>query len=57
MPTTVFVLGPTKSLQSYGYARTGDTVLVKSIEMTGRSKTLPWLLAGEKVKTTENKLH
>ncbi len=56
-PTIVFVLGPTKALQSYGYARTGDTVLVKSIEMTGRSKTLPCWLAGEEVKTTENKIH
>jgi hypothetical protein len=35
-------------------ARTGDTVLVKSREMTGSSQTLPWWLGGE---TTENKIH
>ncbi len=33
-------------------ARTGDTVLIKSREMTGRSQTLPWWLEGEGVKTT-----
>jgi hypothetical protein len=38
-------------------ARTGDTVLVKSKEMTGRIQTLPWWLGGEGVKTTENKMH
>jgi hypothetical protein len=38
-------------------ARTGDTVLVKSIEMTCRSQKLPWCLAGEVVKATENKIH
>jgi len=38
-------------------ARTGDSVLVKSREMTGRSQSLPgWLGKGE-VKTTENKTH
>jgi hypothetical protein len=40
-------------------ARTGDTVLVKSREMTGggKSQTLPWWLGGGGVKTTENKIH
>ncbi len=38
-------------------ARTGDTALVKSREMTGRSQTLPWWLGGEGIKTTENKIH
>jgi hypothetical protein len=38
-------------------ARTDDTVLVKTREMTGRSKTLPWWLGGGGVKTTENKIH
>ena len=37
--------------------RTGDTVLLNSREMTGRSQTLPWWwLVGEGVKTTENQL-
>ncbi len=35
----------------------GDTVLVKSREMTGWAQTLPWWLGGEGVKTTENKIH
>jgi hypothetical protein len=37
--------------------RTGDTVLVNSREMTGRSQTLPWLLGevGEGAKTTGGK--
>ncbi len=38
-------------------ARTHDTVLVKSREMTGRSQTLPCWLGGEGVKTTEIKIH
>jgi hypothetical protein len=38
-------------------ARTGDTVLVKSREITGRSQTLTWLLMGEGVKTTQTKIH
>ncbi len=38
-------------------ARIGDTVLVKSREMTGRTETLPLWLGGEGVKTTENKIH
>ncbi len=38
-------------------ARTGDTVLVKSREMTGRSQTLKWWLGGGRVKTTEKKIH
>ncbi len=38
-------------------ARIGDTVLVKSREMTGRTQTFPWWLGGEVVKTTENKIH
>jgi hypothetical protein len=38
-------------------ARTGDTVLVKSREMTGRSQKLPLGLGGAGVKTTENKIH
>jgi hypothetical protein len=37
-------------------ARTGDTELVKSREMTGWSQTLPWWLVEEGVKTTENKI-
>jgi hypothetical protein len=36
-------------------ARTSDTVLVKTREMTGRTQTLQWWLGGEGVKTTENK--
>ncbi len=36
--------------------RTGDTVLVKSREMTGRIQTLSWWLRGGGVKTTENKI-
>ncbi len=36
--------------------RTGDTVLVKSREVTGRSQILPWWLGGEGVKTTEIKI-
>jgi hypothetical protein len=36
-------------------ARTRDTVLVMSREMTGRSQTLPWWLGEGGVKTTENK--
>jgi hypothetical protein len=38
-------------------ARTSDTVLVKSREMTCRTQTLRWWLEGEWVKTTENKIH
>ncbi len=34
-------------------ARTGDTVLAESREMTNRSQTLPWLQGGELLKTTE----
>jgi hypothetical protein len=37
-------------------ARTGDTMLVKSREMTGTSQTLSWWLVGGGVKTTENKI-
>jgi hypothetical protein len=36
-------------------ACTGDTVLVKSREITGRTQTLPWWLGEGGVKTTENK--
>jgi hypothetical protein len=36
-------------------ARAEDTVLVT--EMTDRTKTLPWWVGGEEVKTTENKIH
>jgi hypothetical protein len=35
-------------------ARTGDTVLVKSREMTGGTQTLPWWLGGEGIKRTES---
>ncbi len=35
-------------------ARTGEIVLVKSSEMTGKTQTL-WWLGGEGVKTTDNK--
>jgi hypothetical protein len=48
---------PTKPLPHHmdRQARTSDTVLVKSREMTGRSQTLPrWLGKGGE-KTTENK--
>jgi hypothetical protein len=40
-------------------AHTGDTILVKSREMTGRAQALPRWLGGEneKVKTTEIKTH
>ncbi len=42
-------------------ARTGDTVLVKTleycIEMTGRTLTLPRVAGGKEVKTTENKIY
>jgi hypothetical protein len=38
-------------------ARTGDAVLVKRREMTGRSQALPRKLGGGEVKTTENKIH
>ncbi len=38
-------------------SRTGDTVLVKSREMTGRTHTLQWWLEGDRAKTTENKIH
>jgi hypothetical protein len=38
-------------------ARTGDTLLAKSREMTSRTQTLPWWLEIEGVKTTENKIH
>ncbi len=37
-------------------ALSGDAVLVKNREMTGRSQRLPWWLRGEGVKTTENKI-
>ncbi len=39
-----------------GQARTGDKVLFKSRETTGRSQTLSWWLGGAGVKTTENKI-
>jgi hypothetical protein len=38
-------------------ARTGDTVLVKSREMTGRTQILTWCLGEGGVKTTEYKIH
>jgi hypothetical protein len=41
-------------------ARSGDIVLDKSREMTGRTQTLPWWPGwggGEGVKTTEIKIH
>ncbi len=37
-------------------AHTGNTELVKSREMTGRSQTLPWWLRRGGVKTTENQI-
>ncbi len=37
-------------------AHTGDTVIVKSREMTGRSRILPWWLGREGVKTTQIKI-
>jgi hypothetical protein len=36
-------------------ALTGNTVVIKSREMAGRSQKLPWWLGGEGVKTTEKK--
>jgi hypothetical protein len=36
-------------------ARNDDTVVVMSREMNRRTQTLPRLLGGEEVKTTENK--
>jgi hypothetical protein len=38
-------------------ARTRDTALAKSRELTGRSQTQPWWLGGVGVKTKENKVH
>ncbi len=38
-------------------ARTCDTMLAKSREITGRTRLVPWLLGGMGVKTTENKIH
>jgi hypothetical protein len=38
-------------------ARTGDTVLVMSREITGTSHPLPWWLGEGEVKTTENKIY
>jgi len=35
----IFFLGPNHMVRQ---ARTGDTVLAKSREMTGRTQTLPW---------------
>ncbi len=40
-----------------GRACTGDTVLVRSREMTGRGQTLPRWLGRGGVKTTENKIN
>jgi hypothetical protein len=37
-------------------ARTGDTVLVKSREMTGREPSTAMWMNGGGVKTTENKI-
>ncbi len=44
--TLVFFLAPTKPLKSCGYrqARTGDTFLVNSRQITSMSQTLPWWL-------------
>ncbi len=42
--------------QAQAATRTGDTVLVKSRDMTGRAQTLSCWLRGEGVKTTENKI-
>jgi hypothetical protein len=46
---------PTSHLSNHmsRQALTGDTVLVRSIESTGRSQTLPWWLGEGGVKTTE----
>jgi hypothetical protein len=51
--TIVFFLAPTKTLSNHliRQSRTGDAVLVKSRDMTGRTQTLPWWLRGEGVKT------
>ncbi len=52
-PMLAFFLAPTKPLQSHGQARpgrAGDTVLVKTREMTGRSQTLPWVAGGRRGK-------
>jgi hypothetical protein len=54
-PTVVFFLGPTNhSHHMIRQARIGDTLLVKSREMTGRTQKLPWRRGGEGVKKTEN---
>ncbi len=42
-------------LKDIRQARTGDTVLVKSREMTGRTQTLSWWLGGEGIQTTKTK--
>jgi hypothetical protein len=58
-PTIVFFFRVPRNLSHHmdRQARTGDTVLVKSREMTGRTQTLPWWLGGGGVKTTDNKIH
>jgi hypothetical protein len=38
-------------------ARTHDTMLVKSREMTGSIQTLPWRRGGRGVKTTDYQIH
>ncbi len=57
-PTLVFFWVPRNlSIHMDRRARTGDTVLVKSREITDRPQTLPWWQGGGGVKTTENKIH
>jgi hypothetical protein len=54
-PTIVFFLGPTKPIPSYcmiRQARTGDTVLVRSREMTGNPKTAD-VAGGKEVKKSK----
>jgi hypothetical protein len=57
-PTIVFFLLPRNlSHRMIRQAHTGNTVLVKSREMTGWSQTLTWWLGVEGIKMTENKIH
>ncbi len=57
--TLVFFLAPRNhSNHMDKQARTGDTVLIKSREMTGRRQILSWVAGGRRgVKTTENNIH
>jgi hypothetical protein len=59
-PTLVFFFGFPRKLSNHmdrQAARTGDIVLVKGREMTGRIPNTAVVAGGRKVKTTENKIH